>query len=131
MGTTANKAMSTAPPRATRVMTSMPLTQPNVAVDRATAKVKRKTSSADHRTPPPIVERAPFQSRPWANCSRTLSDADCISRPHQAREVVAPTHDIEVHVLAKVEARVLVGAAEAGDIQVEHDQRRAAPTHRL
>src|SRR5450759_2081388 len=123
-GSTASTAISSAPPSAIMVMTPMPLTHAAVAVDCAMANVKRKTISADHRTPPPIDDRARLQTTSWASCRRVLRDANCISRPHQASEVVAPAHDIEVHVLAEIEARVLVGAAEAPDVQVEDDQSR-------
>src|ERR1700674_4898389 len=62
---------------------------------------------------------------------RVLSDTDCISRSHQAREVIAFAHDVKVDVLAQVEAGVLVWAAEARHIEIEDDQRRATAAHRL
>src|SRR3979411_1811439 len=131
MGSRASKAMRNAPPTAMTGTTSIPLTQAAVAVERAIASVSRKTISADHRRPSPIDDRAPPHSRPGASCRRVLSDADCISRPHQSREVIAGSHDIKVHVLAEIEARVPVGTAEAGNVQVEHDQGRAPAPHRL
>src|ERR1700680_657835 len=62
---------------------------------------------------------------------RVLSDTDCISRSHQAREVIAFAHDVKIDVLAQVEAWVLVWAAEARHIEIEDDQRRATAAHRL
>jgi hypothetical protein len=44
---------------------------------------------------------------------RALSDADCISGPHESREVVAASHYVQVYVLTKIEARILVWAAKA------------------
>src|SRR3977135_3721403 len=115
IGVNASTAMSSAPRSAIRVITSIPVTHAAVEVERAMAKVRRKTITADQMTPPPIDERAPSHSRPCASCRRELGDTDCISRPHQAREVVAAPDYVEVDVLAEVEARVLVGAAKAAD----------------
>src|SRR6266850_4996567 len=130
-GSTASTAMNIAPDSAMKGMTSIPFTQPAVAVERAIAKVRSRTRSADHQSPPCIEERAPPHTRPGTNCRRPLGDTDCISCPHQARKVIAAAHDVQVHVLAEVEARVLVGAAEAPDVEVEHDQSGAAAAHRL
>src|ERR1700694_4865484 len=130
-GSTASTAISKAPPSAMSVMTSMPGTQAAVAVELAMAYARRKTSRADQSTPPPIDVRARPQSCPGASASRPLGDANCISRPYEAREIVASAHDIEVDVLTQVKARVLVRAAEASHVEVEHDQCRAAAADRL
>src|SRR5205823_14284326 len=63
--------------------------------------------------------------------SRPLGDTYRISGPHQACKVVAAAHHIKVDVLAHVEARVLFRPTEAGRVEIEHDQRRAAASHRL
>src|ERR1700704_1212020 len=131
IGVKASTAMSSAPKSAMRVITSMPLTHAAVEVERAMANVSRKTITADHTTPPPIDDRAPSHRRPGASCRRELGDTDCISRPDQARKVVALAHYVKVDVLAEVEARVLVRAAKAAHVEVKHDQCRATASHRL
>src|SRR5216684_7947970 len=130
-GSTARAAINRAPPSATRGITSTPLTQPAVAVELAMAYVSRKTIRADQSTPPPTDDRARPHSSSRASARRSLGDANCIPGPHEAREIVAPAHDIEVDVLAEIEARVLVRTAEASDVQVKDDQRRTPSADRL
>src|SRR2546430_472859 len=137
----ASTAISTAAPTAMTLTTSMPLTHCTVEVDRATVNVSSKTSATDQMRPPPSAPRA--RSQAMARRFRMLSKAASgparrpsgdtyrIPGPHEASEVVALAHDVQVDVLAQVEAWVLVRASEAGDIEVEHDERRAAASHRL
>src|SRR5439155_857440 len=121
--------------------TSMPFTHCTVEVERATVSVKSKTRTTDQKRPPPNELRALSQrsSRRFSvlsnaasgPASRPSGDTYRIPGPHEAREVVAFAYDVKVDVLAQVEAGVLVRAAEAGDVEVEHDERRAAASHRL
>src|SRR6266704_6846155 len=111
----------------------MPSTQCTVDVERATVMVRRRTRSAVQKRPPATDSRARSQScsrglMPVLNAasgptSRPLGDTYRISGPHQARKVVAAAHHIQVDVLAEIEARVLVGAAEARRVEVKDDQR--------
>src|SRR5689334_24697474 len=138
-GRDARTPIRMAPPRATQVMMSMPSTQCTVAVDRATVSVSRRTSTADQKRPPPTDSRMRSHSLACGLSlkaasgltSRPSGDTYRISRPHQAGEVVALTDHVEVDVLPKVEAWILVGAAEARGVDVEDDQRRSPAAHRL
>src|SRR5450759_1882429 len=132
-GATASTPMSSAPPSATTVTTSIPLTQAAVAVERATMSVISRMRTQDQATAPVIDARVRPQTRPGTSkrLNRGLGDADCISRPHQPREVVSTPDDVKVDILAEVEAWVLVRAAKAGHVEIEDDHRRAAPADRL
>src|SRR5207302_5022934 len=124
-----------------RMTTSMPFTHCTAAVERATVSVKSKTRTTDQKRPPPNELRALSQrsSRRFSvlsnaasgPASRPSGDTYRIPGPHEAREVVALAYDVKVDGLALVEAGVLVRAAEAGDVEVKHDERRAAASHRL
>src|ERR1700687_2012278 len=126
IGSTASAAISKAPPNAMTGTTSMPATQAAVAVERAIERVSRRTRTADHTRPPRIDDRAPDHSCPGVPRTRALSDADCISGPHESGEGVAAWHHIQVLLLTKIEARILVWAAEARDVEGEHDELRGA-----
>src|ERR1035437_265431 len=132
-GATASTPMSSAPPSATTVTTSIPLTHAAVTVERATISVSSRMRTQDQATAPVIDARVRPQTRPGTRTrlNSELGDADCISRPHQPREVVPLSDDVEVDILSEVEAWVLVRTAEAGHVQIEDDHRRAAPAHRL
>src|SRR5437660_552905 len=126
IGSTASSPMRTAPTSATIVTTSMPGTHCAVTVDLAIASVSRNKSPALQTTPPGSSSRVRRTRR-----SGKLTDADCISSPHEAGEVVALTHDIQVYVLPEIEGGVLVGTAEARAVEEEDDHRRAAASNRL
>src|SRR5438445_3786191 len=138
---TASVPISKAATTAMTFTTSMPVTHWTVVVERATVNVRRRTNKADDSRPPPMAASARPQIRPRRSsvlskaasgpASRPSGDTYRIPCPHEAREVVALAHHIQVDVLAEVEARVLVGPAEAGHVQVEHDEGRAAASHRL
>src|SRR5437588_8720745 len=123
------------------MITSMPSTQCTVDVERATVTVRRRTRTAVQKRPPATDSRArshsssrrlmPVLKAASGPTSRPLGDTYRISGPHQACKVVAAAHHIKVDVLAQVEARVLFRPTEAGRVEIEHDQRRAAASHRL
>src|SRR6266576_308824 len=138
-GSTARTPITSAPASATHRITSMLSTQRTVAVERATVMVSRITSTADQKRPPPMDSRTRSQSKTCGLSrnassgltSRPLGDTYRIPCPHQASEVVTPPHDVEVDVLAQVEARVLVRAAKARGVDVEHDQAGAPAAYGL
>src|SRR2546428_2110811 len=132
-GARASRAMKTAPPSATAATTSMPPTHAAVAVERAIISASSRTRTADQAMAPVIEARVRPHIRPGTRASWNLGlgDADCISRPHQSREVVAAADDVEIDVLSEIEARVLVRAAKTRYVEIEDDHRRAAPAHRL
>ena len=124
--------MSNALASATGTTASMPGTQAAVAVDRAIMRVKSRMSTADHATAPVIEARVRLQSLPGHTPgSKLLADAECISSPHQAREVVTTADHVEVDVLPEVEAGVLIRTAEAGGVEVENNHVRAPASNRL
>src|SRR5581483_5071547 len=128
-GVAARIAISAAPARATSGAVSMPITTHDAAtVDREMTMTRRNTIPADHRADPGTSARA--RSHRVSTGGRS-SDAYCISRPHQAGEVVALAHHVQIDVLPAVEARVAVRAAEARRVYVEHGRRRAAPADGL
>src|SRR6266508_5485074 len=139
-GRCASAPIKIAPATATHVMTSMPSTQPTVAVDLATVGVRRRTRTADMKRPPPMLSLARSHSAagPWEVSKaasgprrRPSGDTYRISRPHQACEVVAAADHVQVDVLTQVEAWVLVWAAKARGVDVEDDQARPAAPHGL
>src|SRR5205823_11360900 len=92
IGVTASTPMSTAPRSATGGPASPPMTTHEAAtVDFAIVKTSRNVISADHSVAAGTPVRIRLQTSPGR-----LSDSDCISRPHQAREVVTAAHDVEV-----------------------------------
>src|SRR5437773_5788677 len=130
----ASRAINTAAPTATNGMPSMPLgTQYAALVDLAIVTASANTSTADQRVEAGTAARARSHlvAGRSPSCRPPLGDTDCISRPHQPREVVALADDIEVRVLTEVECRVPVRAAEADGVDVEDDQRGAPAAHRL
>src|SRR5690348_17521985 len=99
------------------------------AVEFAITSTSRNTMPADHSVHGGTAARV--RSHAIVPKPGALSDSDCIACPHQAGEVVAAPHDIEIDVLTEIEAWVGIGSAEAGRIDVEDDQRRAPPAHSL
>src|SRR5256885_16983534 len=85
--------------------------------------------SASHSVEPGTAARVRFHATP--GMAITSGDANCISRPHQPGEVIAAADDVQIDVLAEVEAGVAVGAAEACRVDVEDDERSPAAAHRL
>src|SRR5690348_1598296 len=131
IGLSASAPIRIAPRSAIGVMTSMPSTQWTAAVERATASVRRMTSTADQKRPALSDSRIRLKMAPpnpgssnssAGRTSRLSGDTDRIARPHEPCEVVAGANHVQVDVLAEVEARVLVRAAEAGGVEVEDDQ---------
>src|SRR5256885_7946726 len=129
-GSTASTPRTSAPASATHTIASIPSTHRTVDVERATVKVRRMTSTADQKRPPPTASRTRSQIRACGLSSnaasgltrRPLGDTYRIPCPHQASEVVAAPHHIEVDVLSQVEARILVRPAEARRVDVKDDQ---------
>src|SRR5919201_351459 len=138
-GEMASVLIRSAPASATAGMTSMPSTQRTVAVDFATVSDMARTRTTAQKRPSPIESTTRSQSVATRLSSKAASgpirrcsgDTYRIPGPHEPREVVAGTYDVEVDVLAEVEARVLVRPAEAGHVDVEHDQARSPSAHGL
>src|SRR5919204_116580 len=138
-GEMASALIRSAPASATAGMTSMPSTQRTVAVDFATVSDMARTRTTAQKRPSPIESTTRSQSVATRLSSKAASgpirrcsgDTYRIPGPHEPREVVAGTYDVEVDVLAEVEARVLVRPAEAGHVDVEHDQARSPSAHGL
>src|SRR5438874_9854532 len=127
--------IKTAAPRATSGMPSIPLgTQLAATVDLAIVSARANTRTADQRAEAGTAALARSHlvaGTPSPSCRLPLGETDCISRPHQPREVVALADDEQVSVLTQVERRVPVRAAEADGVDVEDDQRGAPAAHRL
>src|SRR5438445_6356732 len=139
-GSIARTANRSAPKIAIGTMTSMPSTQCTVEVDLATEMVSKRTMTADQNRPAPIHSRARSSSAggvasPSNAASgparRVSGDTYRIPGPDKSREVVSAANHVKVNILAEVEAHVLVGPTEARGVEVEHDQRRPPPAHRL
>src|ERR1700686_5286188 len=127
----ASTPMRTAPARATNTTESMPGTQAAVAVDRAIMSVSSRMRTADQATAPVIEARVRLQNLTGHKAARPLADADCISSPHQPREVVTATDDVKVDILPQVEARVSIRATEAGGVEIENNHVRTPALNRL
>src|SRR5438270_2935315 len=131
----ARTAIKTAAPSATRGMPSMPLgTQLAATVDFAIVSASANTSTADQRAEAGTAARVRSHlvaGTPSPSCRLPLGETDCISRPHQPREVVALADDEQVRVVTEVERGVPVRAAEADGVDVEDDQGGAPAAHRL
>src|SRR5207253_2630528 len=131
-GVSARMPITSAPASASGVMMSIPSTQRTVAVDRATVRVSRSTSTAAQNRPAPTDSRTrshAMEARPGWNAAsgalrRVSGDTYRIPGPHEPREVVAGAHHVQVDVLPEVEARILIRAAEAPDVEVEDDEAR-------
>src|SRR5437870_12427358 len=140
-GVSASTPINRAPASAIGVMTSIPSTQLTVDVERATVRVSRRTSSIDQKRPAPIDSRIRSHSIHWRPAvsskaasgpiSRVSGDTYRIPGPHEAGEVVTGSDDVQVDVLAEVEARVLVRSAERSEEHTSELQSRGHLVCRL
>src|SRR5215472_7990476 len=129
IGRSARIDIRKAAPKAIATTTSMPGTHWTVTVDFDMATVRRRTSTADQKRPPPSHSRVRSQTTllrmPSSNPSglpRTVSgDTYRIARPHEASEIVALPNHVQVHVLSEIEAHVLLRTAKARDVEIEDD----------